>query len=104
MARSEEIWENSLEILLFGNKYVLSRGFGLAPKCINIYFSEAHSKGLSVGLKNDVDQIRELESYFDWALNEECLEYNECKNYQPFLDAHKVGFASDDHFTRNCSF
>lgn len=52
--------------------------------------SEAHSRGLSVGLKNDVDQIHSLVSYFDWALNEECVEYNECNKYQPFFDAGKV--------------
>ncbi|CAC5388919.1 unnamed protein product [Mytilus coruscus] len=54
--------------------------------------TEAHNHGLSVGLKNDVDQIQELESHFDWALNEECVHYNECKKYQPFIDAHKAVF------------
>ncbi|XP_071171939.1 uncharacterized protein [Mytilus edulis] len=54
--------------------------------------TEAHNHGLSVGLKNDVDQIQELQSHFDWALNEECVNYNECKKYQPFIDAHKAVF------------
>ena len=54
------------------------------------FYLEAHKLSLSVGLKNDVDQIHELEPYFDWALNEECVHYNECSKYKPFIDAHKV--------------
>jgi len=53
---------------------------------------EAHLRGLSVGLKNDVDQIRELLPCFDWALNEECFAYNECGNYAPFVQAGKAVF------------
>ncbi|KAK3086445.1 hypothetical protein FSP39_018481 [Pinctada imbricata] len=54
--------------------------------------AEAHKRGLSVGLKNDVDQISQLVHYFDWALNEECVEYNECNKYKPFIDAGKAVF------------
>lgn len=53
---------------------------------------EAHARGLSIGLKNDVDQVRALEPWFDWALNEECLSYNECYQNQPFIDAGKAVF------------
>ncbi len=53
---------------------------------------EAHARGLTVGLKNDVDQIEPLEPCFDWALNEECLSYDECDKYAPFLDAGKAVF------------
>ena len=38
----------------------------------------AHSLGLSVGLKNDVDQTAQLEPFFDWALDEQCNQYSEC--------------------------
>jgi hypothetical protein len=53
---------------------------------------EAHARGLSVGLKNDVDQLVELEPCFDWALNEECFAYEECDRYAPFVDAGKAVF------------
>ena len=53
---------------------------------------EAHARGLSVGLKNDLDQVGELEPSFDWALNEECLAYGECAALKPFLDANKAVF------------
>jgi hypothetical protein len=38
--------------------------------------TEAHARNLSIGLKNDLDQIKDLLANFDWALNEECFQYN----------------------------
>ena len=59
----------------------------------NQYIAEqAHDRGLSVGLKNDVDQLVELEPCYDWALNEECFAYDECHRYEPFVDAGKAIF------------
>ncbi|MEX0800801.1 MAG: endo alpha-1,4 polygalactosaminidase [Dehalococcoidia bacterium] len=54
--------------------------------------SAAHARGLSVGLKNALDLVDELEPGFDWALNEECLAYDECGALAPFLDAGKAVF------------
>jgi len=51
--------------------------------------NEARKRGLSVGLKNDVDQIVELEPYYDFSLNEQCHAFNECEQMTPFIDAHK---------------
>ncbi|XP_025094218.1 uncharacterized protein LOC112563954 [Pomacea canaliculata] len=53
---------------------------------------EAHTRGLSVGLKNAVDLVQELEPSFDWALNEGCVHYNECGVYQAFLSHNKAVF------------
>ncbi len=52
----------------------------------------AHERGLSVGLKNSVELIDSLEPYFDWALNEECMRYNECDGYSTFINANKAVF------------
>lgn len=52
----------------------------------------AHARGLSVGLKNDLDQIRDLQPLFDWALNEECFHYRECNALLPFIAAGKAVF------------
>jgi glycosyl hydrolase family 114 len=38
----------------------------------------AHRQGLSVGLKNDLDQADALQPYFDFAINEECWEFGDC--------------------------
>jgi endo-alpha-1,4-polygalactosaminidase (GH114 family) len=52
----------------------------------------AHERGLSVGLKNDLEQVEELLPHFDWALNEECMAYDECDLLAPFIDAGKAVF------------
>jgi Glycoside-hydrolase family GH114 len=54
--------------------------------------SEAHKVGLSVGLKNDVSQLQDLVDDYDWALNEECFEHNECDLYSAFTDKNKAVF------------
>jgi hypothetical protein len=53
---------------------------------------EAHARGLSVGLKNDLDQAGALLARFDWALNEECVTYDECDRLMPFIAAGKAVF------------
>ena len=52
----------------------------------------AHQKGLSVALKNDVDQISDLAPFFDYAVNEQCFEFSECDQYAPFLNQGKAVF------------
>ncbi|MEK7184477.1 MAG: endo alpha-1,4 polygalactosaminidase [Patescibacteria group bacterium] len=54
--------------------------------------NEAHARGLSIGLKNDIDQIPELSHDFDWALNEQCFEFNECEIYSHFTSKNKAVF------------
>jgi hypothetical protein len=54
--------------------------------------AEAHQRGLSIGLKNDLAQIPQLVNDFDWALNEQCFEYNECETLLPFIEAGKAVF------------
>jgi len=57
--------------------------------------NEARKRGLSVGLKNDLDQIVELEPYYDFSLNEQCHKYNECDKMQAFIDANKPVFNAE---------
>ncbi len=54
--------------------------------------SAAHQRGLAIGLKNDLNQIPDLVTYFDWIINEECFSYQECHLLQPFQDAEKPVF------------
>jgi hypothetical protein len=66
----------------------------------NTWFAnEAHKRGLSVALKNDVEQIPQLLPYFDFAVNEECWEHSECTTaqnggygYDQFVKAGKAVF------------
>ncbi|UYQ65900.1 endo alpha-1,4 polygalactosaminidase [Streptomyces peucetius] len=52
----------------------------------------AHERGLSVGLKNDLDQVPELVDDFDFAVNEECAQYGDCAALTPFVEAGKAVF------------
>jgi len=45
----------------------------------------AHQYGLSVAMKNDVEQVPDLNTYFDYAINEQCQQYNECGNYTTYF-------------------
>jgi hypothetical protein len=59
----------------------------------NVFLAAAaHARGLSVGLKNDLDQVEDLSPYFDWAVNEQCFEYDECEALEPFIAAGKAVF------------
>ncbi|GAA0488904.1 endo alpha-1,4 polygalactosaminidase [Streptomyces stramineus] len=52
----------------------------------------AHDRGLSVGLKNDLEQIPELVADFDFAVNEQCAEHDECESLRPFVEGGKAVF------------
>lgn len=69
--------------------YVNNSGFDLTAAdqlTFNRFIAnEAHTRGLSVGLKNDLDQIPDLIDYFDFAVNEQCFEYSECDMLSPFI-------------------
>jgi hypothetical protein len=54
---------------------------------------QAHRFGLSIGLKNDPDQVRQLEGNFDFAVVEQCFQYDECGRYSPFVRAGKAVFS-----------
>lgn len=53
---------------------------------------ESHKRGLSIGLKNNLDQIEDLVDYFDFSVNEQCFEYNECELLTPFIKNNKAVF------------
>jgi hypothetical protein len=54
--------------------------------------AQAHARALSVALKNDTDQVAQLEPYFDWMLDEQCFQYQECDTLTPFSTAGKAVF------------
>ncbi len=83
--------------------YANDSGFPLAPEdqlAYNIFLANAaHQNGLGIGLKNDLDQIPALVTFFDWALNEECFYYEECHLLQPFVDAGRPVFVIEYNLT-----
>jgi hypothetical protein len=79
--------------------YSNTSGFSLTPEdqlAYNRYLAnEAHQRGLSIGLKNDLDQVPQLVEYYDFAVNEQCFEYDECEALSPFIDAGKAVFNAE---------
>ena len=63
----------------------------------------AHGLGLAISLKNNVDQIKDLVSHFDFAVNEECFQYGECDLLKPFVDSGKAVFGIEYNLS-NSSF
>lgn len=57
---------------------------------------QAHLRGLSVGMKNGIETVdADTVSAFDWALNEECFQYNECGVMSQFINAGKAVFQTE---------
>ncbi|MCX4747935.1 endo alpha-1,4 polygalactosaminidase [Kitasatospora sp. NBC_01287] len=50
----------------------------------------AHQRGLAVALKNDVDQVPQLVDYFDFSVDEQCAEFQECDGLTPFIKQGKA--------------
>jgi hypothetical protein len=46
---------------------------------------EVRRRGMSVALKNDVEQIPQLLASFDFSIDEECASYDECRTLLPFV-------------------
>ena len=76
--------------------YANRTGFPLTPadqlRYNRLIARLAHDRGLSVALKNDLDQIPQLVTDFDFAVNEQCAEYDECERLVPFVKAGKAVF------------
>ena len=54
--------------------------------------NQAHQRGLSAALKNDLGQVKPLLPYFDFAIDEQCFQYAECRKLTPFINAGKPVF------------
>jgi hypothetical protein len=76
--------------------YDNSNGLGLtrddAINYVNWLASQAHSRGLSVGLKNGGDIIDSVLANMQWSVNEQCAQYSECDTYAAFTEANKPVF------------
>lgn len=62
----------------------------------NIWLAvEAHERGLSIGLKNNPEQVADLLANFDWAMTEDCFDEDWCEQMLPFISAGKPVFAAE---------
>ncbi len=56
---------------------------------------EVHRRGMSVALKNDPTQVKQLVGRFDFAVVEECFAFDECGMFSPFVTAGKAVFVAE---------
>lgn len=100
-ARLEQCKQKGFDGVEFDNidGYLHETGFPLTYEDqlkYNIFLAnEAHLRGLNAGYKNNPGQIQELLPYFDWALVEQCVQYDECDLYIPFVQAGKPVMAAE---------
>ncbi|KAF2209424.1 glycoside hydrolase family 114 protein [Cercospora zeae-maydis SCOH1-5] len=77
--------------------YQNDSGFDLteddAVNFVRFLSQTAHKAGLAYGLKNgDNALVVRVVEYSQWVINEECVHYNECDIYKPFVEANKPVF------------
>ncbi len=56
-----------------------------------------HNNGGLIGLKNDVGQASDLVDMYDFAVNEQCQQYQECTSLLPFIHQNKAVFQVEYH-------
>jgi len=56
---------------------------------------QVHARGMAIALKNDPRQVRPLLGDFDFAIVEECFQYEECGLYEPFVEDGKAVFEAE---------
>jgi hypothetical protein len=66
--------------------------------------SAVHSQDMAIGIKNAADIVKNVLDQMEWAVNEQCVEYSECAQFQPFIKSGKPVFhieypASAPHVT-----
>ena len=59
---------------------------------MNWLSGEAHNRGLAIGLKNAAAIIDRVLPNMQWAVNEQCAEWDECGDFMPFVDEGKPVF------------
>ena len=101
--------------------YDNKNGIGLteddAVSYMQFLATAAFERNLSLGLKNAGAIIPNVVSFMQWSVNEQCVQFNECETYAPFIQRGKPVFhveypkgdntnnniaVSSDLFTRYC--
>lgn len=59
---------------------------------MNFLASAAHARGLGIGLKNAAAIVRDVVGNMQFAVNEQCVQYQECADFRAFIDAGKPVF------------
>ncbi|PNS19880.1 hypothetical protein CAC42_7847 [Sphaceloma murrayae] len=63
-----------------------------AIKYVQWMSKQATSRGMSIGLKNAGEMVKQVLPSVQFSVNEQCHQYEECALYQPFIKANKPVF------------
>jgi hypothetical protein len=73
-----------------------SNGLGLtqndAVDYVTFLANAAHARNLAVGLKNAGSIVPRLVNTVDYSVQEECVQYGDCLDFQPFIQQNKPVF------------
>jgi len=47
---------------------------------------------MAIGLKNAGEIVQQILPQMEWQVNEQCVEYDECDTFTPFITAGKTVF------------
>ncbi|RFU27106.1 hypothetical protein B7463_g9238, partial [Scytalidium lignicola] len=76
--------------------YDNDNGLGLttadAVNYLTFLATEAHHLNMSIGLKNAGEVVNQTINIMQWEVNEQCVQYQECDLFQPFIQAGKPVF------------
>ena len=74
----------------------IDTGFALTTKTAIEYMSfladAASDRSMSIGLKNAGEIVADVLPFVQYQVNEQCVEQQNCADFQPFLDANKPVF------------
>jgi endo-alpha-1,4-polygalactosaminidase (GH114 family) len=59
---------------------------------MNFLADEAHKRNMSIGLKNAGEIVESVLPKMQWSVNEQCVQYDECDTFMPFIDNFKPVF------------
>ncbi len=78
------------------DNYNNDTGFNISARTQLLYNSTllnmAHLAGLAAGLNYDILQVKQLEPYEEFHIDESCWVYSECYYFDPVRNAHKPVF------------
>lgn len=74
--------------------YTAATGFPLTKadeiNYAQFWSTNVHQRGMKVALKNNAELASTLVGAFDFAIAEQCFDYNECGSYAPFIQQGKA--------------
>jgi hypothetical protein len=81
------------------DSYTAKSGFSLTRKdeldYLHFWAEWVHHRGMKVALKNDAELVNSISPQFDFAIAEQCFDYQECTSYAPFIKQGKAVFVAE---------